>query len=335
MVDRIRLILASTQQDLSRTIKTGLERKPYIESIITVTRPFDAENKIYRQGITALIWDLDSFPADHLWTTRLQNQHKFYIIYTSVNTRHSTLVLKSGSDEFLLKPAVFTGMTSVRYATSMEKHLESFIKRQRPMPMRDLLKSVEANGRQKIVAIGSSTGGTNALEDILKQMPVDMPPTLIVQHMPSGFTKLFADRLNAIYKQEIVEAQSGDYLMRGRVLLAPADRHMRIVNQGGKLAVECYVGNRMHGVMPAADVLFESVASVVKNNAVGVILTGMGNDGARGLLAMRNAGCATIGQNEETCVVYGMPRAAKLLGGVQHELPLGMIPNMIVKLAGN
>jgi len=204
---------------------------------------------------------------------------------------------------------------------------------QRPLSMRDLLKTVDNNFKQKIIAIGSSTGGTNALEALLKALPENMPPLVVVQHMPSGFTKLFADRLNAIYKQDIKEAQTGDYLMRGRLLLAPADKHMKVIRRNGKLAVECFIGNRIHGVMPAADVLFESVADVVKSEAVGVILTGMGNDGARGLLKMKQTGCKVIGQDEASCIVYGMPKAAKDIGAVHYELPLDQIPEMMMHLS--
>jgi two-component system chemotaxis response regulator CheB len=117
------------------------------------------------------------------------------------------------------------------------------------------------------------------------------------------------------------------------MLIAPADQHMKIIHQQGKLAVQCFVGNRIHGVMPAADVLFESVAQVAGANAVGVILTGMGNDGAKGLIQMKNAGCVNIGQNEATCVVYGMPKAAKEMGAVEKEYPLDQIPEVIMRLA--
>jgi two-component system chemotaxis response regulator CheB len=121
--------------------------------------------------------------------------------------------------------------------------------------------------------------------------------------------------------------------MHGKILLAPADRHMRLVQKQDKLAVECFVGDRIHGVMPAADVLFESVAEVVKNRAVGVILTGMGSDGARGLLQMRNAGCKNIGQNEASCVVYGMPKAAYDIGAINYVLPLNQIADGIMRLS--
>ena len=184
----------------------------------------------------------------------------------------------------------------------------------------------------RVIAIASSTGGTEALERIIGELPVTIPPILIVQHMPSGFTKFFADRLNSIFPHDILEAKTGDSLAQGRILLAPANRHMRIVRQSGKLAVECYTGAKIHGVMPAADILFESVAHVVQANAIGVVLTGMGADGARGLMAMRQSGASTIGQDRESCVVYGMPKIAKDLGAVEYELPLDKIAQKILSL---
>ena len=331
----IRLILASTGQDLISSVKRVLERKAYVESIITVSRIADAENKLSRNGVNVLIWDLDDFRTNQSWVESLQNRFALYTLYTSFNGSHSVHVLKSGYDEFLPKPPIFTSITTERYASNIEKHLDNLAKRQRPPVMRELVKMVGANDKQKIVAIASSTGGTNALEEIIRNMPDDIPPILVVQHMPSGFTKLFADRLNSNFRQTIQEAQSGDYLMHGKILLAPADRHMILTRHQGKLAVDCYVGNRIHGVMPAADILFDSVAEVMKSNAVGVVLTGMGNDGAKGLLKMRLAGSKNIGQNEESCVVYGMPKAANDLGAIDYELPLNKIPEMIMRLVNS
>lgn len=329
----LRLIIAAAKHDLTTYVKQGLERKPYMESIITVQRVSDAENKLDRNGVNVLLWDMDDFKPDTFWAKSLQNRFPLYVLYTSYNNSQSALVLKSGNDEFIQKPPLFTALTAGRYITNLEKIVDSLAKRQRPPAMRDLVKMVGVNDKQKIIAIASSTGGTNALEDVIKKLPEDCPPIVIVQHMPSGFTKLFADRLNSTFRQDIREAQSGEYLMRGRILLAPADRHMKLVRHQGKLAVECFVGTRIHGVMPAADILFESVADIMKSNAVGVVLTGMGNDGAKGLMQMKNAGSKNIGQDEASCVVYGMPKAAKLIGAIDYELPLAKIPEMMLHLS--
>jgi len=184
-------------------------------------------------------------------------------------------------------------------------------------------------GFQKVIAIGSSTGGVGALDVVLSQLPAAPPPTLIVQHMPPGMTKLLAARLNNSFPFDVKEADTGDALKKGLVLIAPAGRHMKVVDKAGKLMVECFVGPKVQYVIPAADVLFESVASLVGRNGIGVILTGMGADGAAGLKKMREAGAVTIGQDKETCVIYGMPKVAFEMGAVQHQLPLNSIASKI------
>lgn len=184
----------------------------------------------------------------------------------------------------------------------------------------------------KIVAIGSSTGGVEALIAVLQKFPVNCPPTVITQHMPQTFTKSFADRLNRLCAPVVEEATDGARLEIGKVYLAPGgDRHLQVVNHA---APACRLLERepVNGHRPSVDVLFDSVAELAGRRAVGVILTGMGRDGAAGLLKMRHAGARTIGQNEKTCVVYGMPRVAYELGAVEQQLPLGSIGEEILKL---
>jgi len=317
---------------LINEIKNSFKNKMSVEFIVSVSRPSEVESVLNRNGVNVLIWDLDETQPNTAWAKSMQGRYAFYIIYTALSSGKSALIQQSNNDTFLQKPAVFTPLTTSRYIASVSQFLESTTKCVKPTNMRELVKMVGIGDKQKIIAIGSSTGGTNALEDLLRKLPADIPPVVVVQHMPSGFTKLFADRLNALYPQEIREAQSGDFLMHGRMLIAPADRHMKIIRQQGKLAVDCFVGTRIHGVMPAADILFESVAQVVGSHAVGVILTGMGNDGAKGLLKMKHVGCKNIGQDEATCVVYGMPKAAKELGALEREYPLSQIPEVMMRL---
>ncbi|MCL1844487.1 MAG: CheB methylesterase domain-containing protein [Defluviitaleaceae bacterium] len=331
-MDGARLIIAAKQRDLVSTIQSGVERNVYVESVVTVSRPTDAENKLTRKGTNILIWDIDEFPPNSSWSMLLQKRFTLYIIYTSLSGGKYALIPNSGNDVFLQKPAVFTKLTTGRFTAFVADHIETMVKRKNPPNMRELNKMV--NQRQKIIAIASSTGGTNALEYLLKYLPEDIPPIVVVQHMPSGFTKLFADRLDAMYPHDVREAQSGDFLMRGRMLIAPADRHMRLVMQQEKLAIECFVGNRIHGVMPAADILFESVANIMGKNAIGVVLTGMGSDGAKGLKQMKAAGSINISQDEASCVVYGMPKAAKDIGAIDNELPLTQIPDALIRLVG-
>jgi len=189
-----------------------------------------------------------------------------------------------------------------------------------------------SSGFNKVIAIGASTGGVEALETILSLLPARIPPVVLVIHMPVGFTKLFAARLDGLLRMSVKEAQSGDVLTQGQILIAPAGKHMKVVNRNGRLTVDCFVGPKVQFVIPAADVLFESVAEHVKKNAIGVILTGMGADGARGLLAMREQGAKTIGQDKATSIIYGMPKVAMDMGAVEHQLPLSKIADKIMSL---
>ncbi|ANK84321.1 MULTISPECIES: protein-glutamate O-methylesterase CheB [Rhizobium] len=185
---------------------------------------------------------------------------------------------------------------------------------------------------RKIVAIGSSTGGVEALIAVLQKFPANCPPTVITQHMPPTFTKSFAERLNRLCAPVVQEATDGARLEIGKIYLAPGgERHLQV---SGGSAPCCRLVDRapVNGHRPSVDVLFDSVAELAGRNAVGVILTGMGRDGAAGLLKMRHAGARTLGQNEKTCVVYGMPRVAHELGAVEQQLPLTAIGEEILKL---
>ncbi len=186
---------------------------------------------------------------------------------------------------------------------------------------------------KKIVLIGASTGGTEATTEILKMLPSDIPPILIVQHMPAVFTRLYAERLNESCKMKVWEARNGDIVRPGTALIGPSGMQMRIVKKQRNYYVECTEEEKVSGHCPSVDVLFESGAKVLGKNAVGVILTGMGADGARGLLEMRKNGASTIGQDQETCVVYGMPKVAFDMGGVERQLPLNQIAASILELA--
>ena len=329
MAGNIWLFMAGFKPDALAFLKTGLFNKPGVEMVIAVDKPADAENKINRRVNNVLLIDMDTLIMEKTVLSVLQSRYGFHILYTSYNRARAGSA-PGGVDSFILKPSVFTSDTSAAFIAQLLKSIEGFRKQVTPPNIREINKMI--SGSKKVIAIASSTGGTNALECILADMPADAPPMVVVQHMPSGFTKLFADRINALFRMEIKEASTGDYLKQGLMLLAPADKHMKLVRQQSLLAVECFTGTKMHGVMPAADILFESVAELVKNNAIGVILTGMGADGARGMMLMHNAGAKTIGQNKESCVVYGMPKVAKDLGAIDFELPIEAISDKILSL---
>jgi two-component system chemotaxis response regulator CheB len=186
----------------------------------------------------------------------------------------------------------------------------------------------------RLIAIGTSTGGTQALELVLSSLPRVAPGIVVVQHMPPMFTAAFADRLNSVCEAEVLEASDGDRVLPGRVLIAPGGLHMTVHRDGAQYRVRISDGPRVNRHKPSVDILFESVARSAGRNALGVIMTGMGDDGARGLLQMHSAGARTVGQDQATCVVYGMPAAAQKLGGVDVEVPLNAIAAQIEQFAG-
>ncbi len=186
---------------------------------------------------------------------------------------------------------------------------------------------------ERVIAIGSSTGGTQALQYILTRLPADMPPILIVQHMPEGFTNAFANRLDQLCQLEVKEAEHNDSVLPGRVLVAPGARQMVLRRTGSRHWVEINDGPRVCLQKPSVEVLFQSAAKVAGKSALGAILTGMGADGAEGMLAMKRAGATTIAQDEASCVVFGMPKEAIKLGGVDHVAHLHDIPLLLHRLA--
>jgi two-component system chemotaxis response regulator CheB len=185
----------------------------------------------------------------------------------------------------------------------------------------------------KVVAVGASTGGTEALRQLLEALPPDAPGIVIVQHMPEVFTRAFADRLDQTCRIDVKEAQDGDRVRDGCALIAPGNRHTRLVRSGAHYTVEVTDGPLVSRHRPSVDVLFRSVAQAAGPNAIGVILTGMGADGAAGLLEMRCAGAATLAQDEATCVVFGMPKEAIARGAVDEVLPLSRIPAAVLRRA--
>ena len=188
-------------------------------------------------------------------------------------------------------------------------------------------------GKINLIAMGASTGGTEALSVVLTNLSPPLPGIVIVQHIPPMFSKLFSERLNEECKLSVKEAATGDIVQPNHVYVAPGGKHMTIRNEGGRYTLECKPGPPVHSVCPAVDVLFDSVAEVAGGSAMGVILTGIGKDGASGLLKMRRKGSPTIGQNAATCIVYGMPKTAYEIGAVQQQLPLTSISAAIHKIA--
>jgi two-component system chemotaxis response regulator CheB len=192
-------------------------------------------------------------------------------------------------------------------------------------------KTYQFSATHKVVAIGASTGGTEALKELLLPLPADFPGIVIVQHMPETFTRQFAERLDSLCKIRVKEAQDGDRILPGHALLAPGGHHMAVIRRGMEYAVHVYRGERVNRHMPSVDVLFSSCARSLGRNAIGVMLTGMGDDGSRGMLEMKQADAFNIAQDESTSVVFGMPREAILIGAVDQVLPLTQIPGLLLQ----
>jgi two-component system chemotaxis response regulator CheB len=199
-------------------------------------------------------------------------------------------------------------------------------------PLTAIPKSKFAN---KIIVLGASTGGTNAIKDVLVALPKDFPPIVIVQHMPPDYTKAFANRLNDISKVNVKEACDGDRVCDGEVLIAPGGYHMVLRHDAQGYSVKVGSGEKVSGHRPSVDVLMFSAAKYAKDNAIGVILTGMGGDGAKGMKQLRDTGAKTIGQDEKSCIVYGMPKVAFELGGVEYVESLDKIPAKLLNLLNN
>jgi len=258
------------------------------------------------------------------------------VIMVSTMTHHganaSLAALEIGAFDCVGKPAPGDSRPFYDLAEKVKAAARSAHRRSGPAPVAQIVPAAEYRVGRKVVAIGSSTGGVEALIAVLQKFPQNCPPTVITQHMPSTFTKSFAERLNRICAPVVQEATDGARLEIGKIYLAPGgERHLQVVNPSAPC---CRLVERepVNGHRPSVDVLFDSVAELAGRNAVGVILTGMGRDGASGLLKMRSAGARTIGQNEKTCVVYGMPRVAHEIGAVEQQLPLGSIGEEVLKL---
>ncbi|MCL2400344.1 MAG: CheB methylesterase domain-containing protein [Defluviitaleaceae bacterium] len=332
MLFAVRFVIVSKDATFCKVVKDGLAAFHNVEMIVNVTSQKEAENKIARKTSTILLLDLDTVTVDLFLSQRMVS--RFNNILTVLTARRESSakhLIQPGTRDFALKPIAYNSANINKYLKLILSRMGGVVSSYTTgIDYKNITRTVGIN--DKIVAIASSTGGVDALETILSKLSANVPPIVLVQHMPSGFTKFFAERLNGKYPLDIKEAQTGDYLLQGQMLIAPAGNHMHLVQRNGKLLVECYLGQKIHGVIPSADVLFESIANILKKNAVGVILTGMGSDGARGLMLMHNNGAKTIGQNKETCVVYGMPKVAKDLGAVDYELPIDQIADKIMTL---
>ncbi len=322
----IRVLIVEDSIVFRELLVQNLSRDPAIQVVGTAKDPFEARDAIieYKPDVMTLDVELPRMNGIE-FLRKLMPQYPLPVVVISSLSDKVFDALNAGAVDFVAKPTV-TGRAQledfIRNELMVKIKIASTarISNIKKTVMLNEQQSLSVKGNNLIVAIGASTGGTEAIFSVAKDFGTDIPGIVVVQHMPPGFTGMYAKRLDDQCRIQVKEAQTGDRVLPGHMLIAPGgDAHMRLVKVNGVYQVEVKQGPRVNGHCPSVDVLFESVAKVAGANAVGIILTGMGGDGAKGLLSMRKAGARTIGQDESTCVVYGMPKVAYDLGAVEHQ----------------
>jgi two-component system chemotaxis response regulator CheB len=324
-----------------------LNRDPAIEVIGSAADPYAAWDKIQRLHPDVITLDVEMPRMDGLtFLEKLMRAHPLPVLMVSSLTERgceTTLrALELGAVDFVTKPRIDVARGTAEMADEIVAKVKLAGRaKPRAKPQLPPAESTAApetrppsfRGTYKIVAIGASTGGTEALRELLCDLPSDAPGIVIVQHMPEQFTRAFADRLNGLARIRISEARDGDRVMPGHALIAPGNYHMELARNGADYRVRVFMAEPVNRHRPSVDVLFQSCARAAGQNAVGVILTGMGDDGARGLLAMRCAGARTVAQDEATCVVFGMPKEAIAMGAAELIEALPRIAQTTIRLA--
>ena len=332
----VKVLVVDDSALVRQLLSQGLGQDPGIEVVGTASDPYMARDRIMQLRPDVMTLDVEMPRMDGVaFLRRLMPQHPLPVSMVSSLTeqgKKTTIeALEAGAVDFVAKPraSMASGLNTMldelrskvkMAATANVSHWKNTAYRPPAVARRPAVSLAETT--DKVIAIGASTGGTEAIRHVLCALPADTPGIVIVQHMPPGFTTLFAQRLDEQCAMRVKEAATGDRILRGRVLIAPGNYHMRVVRSGGTYLVDCSQSNKVCGNRPSVEVLFNSVAGSAGANAVGVILTGMGADGATGLVNMRKAGADTIAQDEATSVVFGMPKAAYESGGTSTLVPL-------------
>jgi len=324
----VKVTILSTDVNTKIFLKSELAKHGILAEV-TLSMLQDMEKLIDQKLTNVLILDTDTIivPPDYL--KLLTDQYGLFVVLLGI--KNAAPYLLGGVKGALSKPDSEDNFAKKIFARNVIDRIELFVRNYQPMRPAQILDA--ANVDDTVVAIAASTGGTEALHAVLSDLPANVPPILIVQHMPSVFTHQFATRLDRACKFEVKEAAVNDYVKANQALVAPGDFHMKVVRHRKNLLIECFRGEKLHGVRPAADVLFDSMAEIMGKNVIGVVLTGMGIDGARGLYKLKRKGARIIAQDKDTSVVYGMPKAAADMGIVDYQLPLSKIAEKITELA--
>ncbi len=349
MDSTIKILIVDDSLLVRQTLADIFSEDPELEVVGQAHDPYEAAQQLKTMVPDVITLDVEMPKMNGItFLKKLMNQHPIPVIVISTLTQEGSSIamkaLEYGAVEAVGKPKVNTKDKLQLSAQSLRNKVKAAAKAnltvliaQRKFISAFTTKQQDTrpsryNHTNQVIAIGASTGGTEAIRTVLKSMPEDCPGIVIVQHMPEVFTRQFADRLNQECLIQVKEAESGDQIVKGKALIAPGDKHMLVKRTGANYYVDVKAGPLVNRHMPSVDVLFKSAARYVGGNGVGVILTGMGKDGAQGMLEMKNAGCFTIAQNEETCIVYGMPKEAVKIGAVDQIVPLNEIADAMLKL---
>ena len=346
---KIRVLVVDDSALIRKILEDGLNRDPGLTVVGTASDPYMARDKILELRPDVMTLDVEMPRMDGVeFLRRLLPQYPIPVVMLSALTQKGKSItmdaLEAGAVDFVTKPSSNTERSLAQVLNELCTKIKiasmvnlSHFQHRGPSPTHAVSKGRKslAESTDKVVAIGASTGGTEALRCVLSEFPSDTPGVVVVQHMPSGFTRMFSERLNTLCSMEVREAQHGDRVLSGRILIAPGGMHMRVKRSGGVYQVECEPGEKVSGHCPSVDVLMASVAEQVGGNAVGIILTGMGHDGSDGLLAMRQSGAHTVVQDEATSVVFGMPKVANEKGGAECMRPIGKIAATAMKFLGH
>ena len=334
---KIRVMVVDDSMLARTLIMNGLATHPRLEVVGYAINTMDAKNKIplYKPDVVTMDVEMPGQSGPDFLRTYLPTNPIPVILVSTLNLKVFD-ALAVGAVDFVRKPDASQSKEAFIAALAQKVVMASTAK---PRPVTSAPAAVGAAPKlgsspaldRVIIGLGASTGGTEATVEVMKRLPADIPPMVIVQHMPTGFTKMYAERLNRLCAMEVKEAQSGDELRRGLAVVAPADLQCRVVRIGTRYTVNCAPGEKVSGHRPSVDAMFHSMADVVNCKMVGIILTGMGQDGAYGLLEMRKKGAYTIGQDKETSVVYGMPGVAQKIGAVMTQAPIENVANVLIR----
>lgn len=339
----IRILIVDDSALVRQVLTEILSAEPDFEVVGAAADPFQAREQIKALRPDVLTLDVEMPRMDGL--TFLENLMRLYplpvVMVSSLTERGAEVTLDAlalGAVDFVTKPKMDVARGLREYGRELADKVRMASKvrvsaRRAQAPVAPIARRFRTTDR--LIALGASTGGTEAIREVLERMPADSPAMVIVQHIPAAFSGPFAARMNRLSAMAVCEARDGQPIVPGHAYIAPGDRHLRVVSDGARWVCRLDDGPAVNRHRPSVDVLFRAVAKHAGRNAVGAVLTGMGDDGARGLLEMRQAGAATVAQDEKTSIVWGMPGAAVKLGAAQEVLPLGAIAERLLALTSD